>query len=435
MMRSALVMSVAGAQFEGERDLVGYSYADYCSEFGKYPNDANREAIFNDNMAIILSHNTIPDKTWFATVNEFTDWTNDEFRMYIKGTNRQRLFAGEATTPELEYRSLPARVDWRDQAGVVTPPRDQGGCGSCWAFSAVETLESHLAITTGSATPTLSPQQIVSCAPNPDHCGGSGGCQGSTQPLAFDYTKTAGIATEADYPYAGSTGTCDTSKIHPVAYNDGYVELTKNNYTQLVTAVAEKGPVAISIAAGGMAFQFYGGGVVSDCNDYVMDHGVQLVGYGSSSGKDYWLVRNSWGGSWGEGGYIRVQRHGEGNEPCGTDNSPQDGDACQGDTSPRTYCGECAILSASSYPTGMRSAGPAPAPVPSPVPVPVPSPTPTPSPSPSPLTPGQCFDVADKATCESTSDEKTGRQCVWCPDPSAFLPCVTKEWGCNGVAV
>jgi len=357
MMRSALfVMAVAGAKLEGERDLVGYSYADYCAEFGKTSNDASREAIFNDNMATILSQNAIPDKTWFATVNEFTDWTNDEFRAYIKGTNRQRLFDGEATTPDLEYRSVPASVDWRDQAGVVTPVKNQGGCGSCWAFSTAETLESHLAIATGSATPILSPQQIVSCAPNPDHCGGSGGCDGSTQPLGFAYTKTAGITTEADYPYAGTTGTCQTSKIHPVAYNDGYAELETNNYTQLVTAVAEKGPVAISIAAGGWTFQMYGGGVLSGCNDYVMDHAVQLVGYGSASGKDYWLVRNSWGGSWGEGGYIRMQRYGEGKEPCGTDNSPQDGDACQGDTTPRTYCGECAILSSSSYPTGMRSA-------------------------------------------------------------------------------
>merc|ERR1712137_1291612 len=188
------------------------------------------------------------------------------------GTNRQRLFDGEAITPDLKYTSVPSSVDWRDQAGVVTPVKNQGSCGSCWAFSTAEALESHLAIATGSATPILSPQQIVSCAPNPDQCGGTGGCQGSTQPLGFAYTKTAGITTEADYPYAGTTETCQTSKIHPVAYNDGYAELERNNYTQLVTAVAEKGPVAISIAAGGWTFQLYGGGVLSGCNDYVMDH-------------------------------------------------------------------------------------------------------------------------------------------------------------------
>merc|ERR1711943_105019 len=123
----------------------------------------------------------------------------------------------------------------------------------------------------------------------------------------------------------------------------------------------QKGPVSISLAA--MSLQSYGGGVLSQC-DCDMDHAVQLVGYGSDSGKDYWLVRNSWGGSWGEGGYIRMQRYGEGNEPCGTDGSPQDGDACQGDTTPRTYCGEGGILSGSSYPSNFTSVQPPPSPPP-----------------------------------------------------------------------
>merc|ERR1711953_940415 len=129
----------------------------------------------------------------------------------------------------------------------------------------------------------------------------------------------------------------------------------------------------------------YSGGVLSNCNDYVMDHAVQLVGYGTDSGKDYWLVRNSWGGSWGEQGYIRMQRYGEGKEPCGVDNKPQDGDACKGDTDPRTYCGECGILSSSSYPTDFTTVQPPPsppAPVPPPAPTPGPSPAPTPRPSP-----------------------------------------------------
>merc|ERR1719162_2212827 len=153
-------------------------------------------------------------------------------------------------------------------------------------------------------------------------------------------------------------------KITPVAYNGNYTVLARNDYTALIDAVGNVGPVAISIAAGGSAFQFYGGRVLSDCNDFVMDHAVQLVGYGTDGGKDYWLVRNSWGGSWGEKGYIRLQRYGDGKEPCGTDSKPQDGDACDGDTSPRTYCGECGILSASSYPTNFTSVQPAPTPAP-----------------------------------------------------------------------
>merc|ERR1712232_767490 len=165
----------------------------------------------------------------------------------------------------------------------VSDAKDQGGCGSCWAFSAVETLESHLAIATGEPSPKLSPQQIVSCAPNPQHCGGTGGCQGSTQPLAFNYTKTAGITTEANYPYRGSTGKCDESKITPVATNDGFVQLEMNNYTDLVTAVATKGPIAISVAAGGLGWQLYGGGIMSGSKNYDMDHAVQLVGYGTDN--------------------------------------------------------------------------------------------------------------------------------------------------------
>jgi len=269
---------------------------------------------------------------------------------------------------------------------MVTPVKDQGGCGSCWAFSAAQTFESHLAIQTKAAIQKLSPQQIVSCAPNPDQCGGTGGCEGSTQPLAFAYTKTGGLTTEALYPYKGQTGTCKTG-IQPVAYNGGYTVLPTNDYNALMDAVANVGPVAISIAAGGSAFQFYSSGVLSNCNDYVMDHAVQLVGYGTDAGMDYWLVRNSWG-NWGEKGYMRVKRYGDGKEPCGVDKKPGDGDACKGDTAPRTYCGECGILSASSYPTDFTTVQPPPSP--SPAPTPTPSPTPSPTPTPTPTPPSTC---------------------------------------------
>jgi cathepsin L len=331
------------------------SWEHYKAEQGLAFNGADeeeRKAIFEDNVAKIAEEN-LKGHSYELAVTKFTHMTNDEFRSYIKGT-KAMPFTGEAQAHTLSTEALPDRKDWRETSGVVSAVKDQGGCGSCWAFSAIETLESHLAIATGSS-PKLSAQQVVSCSPNPQHCGGTGGCDGSTQPLAFNYTQTAGITTESNYPYRGSTGTCSQSKIKPVAYNGGYTQLKVNDYNSLVDAVANKGPIAISIAAGGFAFQFYGGGVLSNCNDYVMDHAVQLVGFGTDGGKDYWLVRNSWG-NWGESGYIRMQRYGDGKEPCGTDSRPQDGDACEGDTTPRTYCGECGILSSSSYPTGMRAA-------------------------------------------------------------------------------
>merc|ERR1719261_2206073 len=154
-----------------------------------------------------------------------------QFKTFVKGRAQDRpLFQGKAQPADLDFSAVPDSKDWRDEDGVVSPVKDQGGCGSCWAFSAVETLEFYLSIVTGKASPKLSAQQIVSCSPNPQHCGGTGGCDGSTQPLVFAYTKTAGITTESNYPYRGSTGTCDTSKIKPVAFNDGYAQLTVNNY-------------------------------------------------------------------------------------------------------------------------------------------------------------------------------------------------------------
>jgi len=307
---------------------------------------------------------------------------------------------------------------------VVTPVKDQGGCGSCWAFSAVQTLESHLAIATGEASPLLSAQQIVSCSPNPDHCGGTGGCDGSTQPLAFDYTKTAGITTEENYPYTEKTGSCSKSKIKPVAYNSGYTVLPTNNYTALVTAAGQEGPIAVSIAASGFKFQFYGGGILSGCNDFTMDHAVQLVGYGVEGDDMYWTIRNSWSSVWGENGYIRLKRYGEGSEPCGTDSSPQDGDACEGDTTPRTYCGECGVLSSSSFPTGMSKTpgppGPTPTPAPTPTPTPpaptppAPTPPPTPpTPTPSP-TPGEGSCVVQELEEDCNGVTEGGRACHWC---------------------
>jgi cathepsin L len=192
-----LAATAGAVTFPGERDLKGYSYADYLAEFGKVANGNDQEAVFQANLELIKTHNANPSKTWFATVNQFTDMTNEEFRAMTKG-RKEKLFDGVAQPHKLTSQAadLPDSKDWREESNVVTPVKDQGGCGSCWAFSAAQTFESQLAIQTQTAVQKLSPQQIVSCSPNPDQCGGSGGCDGSTQPLAFDYTKTAGLTTE-----------------------------------------------------------------------------------------------------------------------------------------------------------------------------------------------------------------------------------------------
>jgi len=150
----------------------------------------------------------------------------------------------------------------------------------------------------------------------------------------------------------------------------------------------------------------YGGGILSEC-DCDMDHAVQLVGYGADQGTLYWLVRNSWGGSWGEQGYVRIKRFGEGKEPTCVDSTPQDGEACKGDTKPRTYAGLCGLMGSSSIPTGVKKVGDCPA---GPSPGPGPSPTP-PGPSPFPPTPGgPCLQAIGKEDCDALKDV-----CKWCP--------------------
>lgn len=341
------------------------SHEDYMRQFGKkYTSDEQtlRARIFAENLARIDAQNALPDQTWTAGINEYTDWSNEEFRS--KRTGTRPMFTG-LPMPTADLQAPPAdAIDWRTKDGVLTKVKDQQSCGSCWAFSAVETFESAVAIATGKPAPVLSPQQVVSCSGNPNKCGGTGGCQGSTQQLAFNYTETAGMTTEEDYPYTGRTGTCQQSKIKPVAINSGYVTVPLNDYNALIAAV-NLGPVAITVAAGGFGWQLYNGGVLDCKNDYTLDHGVQLVGYGESS-KDgkYWIVRNSWGARWGEQGFIRLKRFGDGSEPCGDDTKPADGIACNGNKTVVKYCGSCGLMASSSYPTGVKTVGPSPGPSP-----------------------------------------------------------------------
>jgi len=260
--------------------------------------------------------------------------------------------------PPSRQVDYPNSLDWRN-SGVVTPIKDQESCGSCWAFSSAETVESAYGMSTlkangkAASIPLLSPQQLVDCAPNPDHCGGSGGCEGSTQPLAFKYLIGAGGEdTESSYPYKARDGTCKAKGLTPAISITGSVELPTNNYTALFNALVSEGPMAISVDA---SWGGYEEGVFSPSPSGIgttIDHAVQLVGYGTEKGKDYWLVRNSWGTSWGESGYIKLEKFGEGKEPCGTDTRPADGFGCAGGPSSIQVCGTSGMLSGSSYPTG-----------------------------------------------------------------------------------
>jgi len=357
---------IAGALAAAQpRDYEGYTFAHFQGEFKKaYTSTVAlkyRENIFYANLAKVRAVNAqyaAGKKSYFLAVNKFADMTDAEMARYRGFNFGQSQKSKVVTGADLKTTDLPAAVDWRTK-GVVTDVKDQGGCGSCWTFSTAETLESHIAIKTGQLL-VFSEQQIVSCATNPQKCGGTGGCEGATQEIAFNYTRDAGgISLETSYPYQGADSACDPSQVKPVATIDGYVRLDSNNATQLTAAIANVGPIAISLAASGFSFQLYGGGVLSgDGCGWDIDHAVQAVGYGydTSVNMGFWLVRNSWGAGWGEAGYVRIFRQSDGKTPeqCGTDTTPGDGDGCPDGPSSITVCGECGILSDSSYPYGGR---------------------------------------------------------------------------------
>jgi len=341
----------------------GYTYAQFKSEFGNHrglklgsPLHDEHEAIFNQNLATIREHNS-GGHSWKLGVNKFADMSQEElsrFLGYDKNAAREaRAGRRLANYDHVAAEDVPSEVDWRD-AGVVTAAKDQGGCGSCWAFSGTESIESHLAIATGELL-ELSPQLYVSCAPNPDSCGGTGGCQGSTMELLFNYSMTAGAVLESDYPYKGITGTCQYDESTKVATVEDYVQNGQNSYSDLVNAVATVGPVSITVDAS--KWFLYSSGIYDpSVFNSDLDHGVQLVGFGTDEGSDYWLVRNSWGGSWGESGYIRLAKSDDDESNCGTDSNPGDGVACAGDNDPETVCGTCGILYDTSYPVGVSLA-------------------------------------------------------------------------------
>jgi cathepsin L len=236
--------------------------------------------------------------------------------------------------------------------------KDQGHCGSCYANAATAQIESAVAISSGLLF-DLSLQQGAFCTSNPLHCGGTGGCAGGTAQVVFDtVAKSKGMLESFAFPYTGYYGN-ESACAFPdggvaKVKIDGYVNLPSNEAKPLMNAVATKGPIAISVDAS--VWHAYHSGVFSGCDQQSpdIDHAVLLAGYGSEpNGQKYWLVRNSWSASWGEGGYIRLSRADEEEVMCGKDTTPQDGSQCDGDESKSVkVCGTCGMLFDSSYVTG-----------------------------------------------------------------------------------
>lgn len=202
-------------------------------------------------------------------------------------------------------------------------------------------------------TATLSPQGMLGCTPNPRKCGGTGGCDGATPELGFEWAQMHGLQTLDAQDYTAKDG-CPRSflEARPTVKIAGYVRLPENKADQMFNALVSAGPLAVAVAAS--SWHNYDSGIFSGCqSNYVVDHAVTLVGYGKERRKKYWKIKNSWGDLYGEGGFIRLKRSApDSPEPCGWDTDPQKGVGCRGGPSKLWVCGQCGILSDVAHPVG-----------------------------------------------------------------------------------
>jgi len=308
-------------QFEDFKKTYGKKYSSTIEEMQRFE-------IFKVNMDFIHTMNS--KKTTFQLgVTEFADLTADEFGASHFGFAKPDSVWGSLPklgTHVYNGEPLADSVDWTTK-GAVTPVKNQGQCGSCWSFSTTGSLEGAWQIASGNLV-SLSEQQFVDC----DKV--DSGCNGGLMDNAFQYAEKNKLCTEASYPYTAKKGTCDISSCTTGIKQGGvtgFKDVAHDSKEALMSAVTQQ-PVSIAIEADKSVFQLYKSGILSGACGSHLDHGVLLVGYGTENGQDYWKVKNSWGTTWGDQGYIKLLR-GKG------------------------LSGECGLLSEPSYPVVSASEG------------------------------------------------------------------------------
>ena len=289
------------AQFKEFQKKFSKSY-DTLDELEK------RFNIFQSNFFNIISHNSDSTQNFTMGVNQFTDLTADEFRTkFIGGSDRHAVGSyGCSLFSSSDTSSIPLSIDWR-QKNSVTSVKDQGQCGSCWAFSSTGAVEGAWAISKGQLI-DLSEQELVDCATGISY--GSDGCNGGQMDGGFKYVIEHGQCLLSEYPYTSGVsktgGKCQ--KCSAVVKLSSCSDVKSKDQVSLKVAVAQQ-PVAIAIEADTRYFQSYSSGVLdaATCGTN-LDHGVLIVGYGTENGENYWLVKNSWSETWGEQGYVKILR-------------------------------------------------------------------------------------------------------------------------------
>lgn len=288
----------------------------YNKTYGSHEEFSKRYEIFCENYHRVNDFNSQTNKSHTLAMNFMADLTPKEAAAkYAKGHKHGDL--EDALHPmilQMDSSSLPSSVDWRKN-NAVTPIKDQGHCGACWAFSTIVGIEGLYSIKNNHTLRNFSEQDLIECS----HNGNNGGCAGGDPGYGYDFIRMVGIETGEDYPFTGS----DLVKCHRnmslFSYQiKGYVQVTPNDSDQLAAAVAQQ-PVSICIDGEQSDFLLYSGGIYKGegCTTN-LGHCLAIVGYDSENGVDYWIVKNSYGTDWGENGYIRMlKQSGTGPGICG----------------------------------------------------------------------------------------------------------------------
>jgi len=311
-----LFLSLIVASFALSEVEYRSAFEDFVNEYGKvyHPREGEyRYNVFKENLDFV---NNFDSETRGFTVkmNGFGDLTQDEFVGIYNGLNITRKTEKRTFVQSTLKTEFADALDWRTK-GAVTDIKDQKQCGSCWAFSATGSMEAAHFFATGNLV-SLSEQNLVDCSTSQ----GNEGCKGGLMDDAFQYViDNNGIDTEASYAYtATGPNACKFSSANIGATISNFVDVKEDSESDLLTHL-QKQPVSVAIDASHNSFRFYSSGVYYEpaCSSTRLDHGVLAVGYGTddSTQADYWIVKNSWGTTWGNKGYINMSRNKNNN--CG----------------------------------------------------------------------------------------------------------------------
>jgi len=295
-------------------------FSNWMKEHGKSYDSAEfqyRFRVWQNNLDYVEAYNAQKNGVTLA-MNKFADLTGEEFRNIYLGVkipvdNADQWKHHRNTTIYMSPFALPTSWDWRQQ-GAVTHVKDQGQCGSCWSFSTTGSAEGCHKIVTGSLV-TISEQNLIDCSSNAKY--GNHGCNGGLMTNAMNYIiDNGGIDSEGSYPYEAKQDSCRYTVSTSVATLKSYYNIQKGSESDLQNQVYVS-PVSVAIDASHTSFQLYHSGVYYEpaCSSTSLDHGVLAIGWGVDGGQDYWWVKNSWGTSWGQAGYIEMARNKNNN--CG----------------------------------------------------------------------------------------------------------------------